>query len=75
MSSQAEKSPDFIYKYEHLYEDSIDFNKIIIPFSDFGKSKKVLYIHDGIETAIKFNGTHPIFQVVMLNEFTESTAE
>lgn len=75
MSSQTEKSPYFIYKYEPLYEDSIDFNKIIIPFSDFGKSTKVLYIHDGIEIAIKFNGTHPIFQAIMLNEFTESTAE
>ena len=75
MSSQTEKNPHFIHKFSPLYEDSINFNKIIIPFSDFGTSKKILYIHDGIETALKFNGTHPIFQALMLNEFTDSTGE
>lgn len=72
MSSQVKKPLQKIPIFEPLYEDSIDFNKIIIPFSEFGKSKKPSYIHDGIETAVKFNETHPIFQAIMLNEFPDN---
>jgi len=75
MSSQVERKNQIIIIYEPLYEDVINFNEIIIPFSDFGKSKKLSYIHDGTETAIKFNETHPIFQAAMLNEFTDCTDE
>ena len=75
MSSRAEKNPHFIHIFEPLYEDFIDFNKIIIPFSEFGVSKKLSNIHDEIELAIKFDETHSHFQTVMLNEFTDNPDE
>ncbi|KKK57258.1 hypothetical protein LCGC14_3056280 [marine sediment metagenome] len=75
MSSQVEKKNHIIHKYKPLLEDSIDFSKIIIPFSDFEKSKKTSFIHDGTEMAIKFNETHLVFQAVMLNEFIDINDE
>jgi len=68
MSSQAENKNIVLIKYEPFEEDFIDFNKIIIPFSDFGTSKKLSYIHADLET-MKFNERHPSFQTIFLNEF------
>jgi len=68
MSSQVENKNIVLIEYEPLEEDSIDFNKIIIPFSEFGTSKKPLYIHDGLET-MRFKERHPFFQATLLSEF------
>jgi len=68
MSSQVENKNIDLIKYEPLEEDSIDFNKILIPFSDFGTSKKPSYIHDELET-MKFKERHPFFQATLLSEF------
>ena len=68
MSSQVENKNIVLIKCEPLEEDSIDFNKIIIPFSDFGASKKPSYIHDELET-MKFKERHPFFQSTLLSEF------
>jgi hypothetical protein len=51
-------------------EDSINFNEIIIPFSNFGSSQNLTYIYNGNE-GIKFNERHPVYRRLLLNEFTE----
>ena len=47
-------------------EESLNFNKIIIPFSKFFKPTE--YIYYGHEK-IPFNKRHPIYQTILRNEF------
>ena len=45
MSSQTVEKKVFIFPYYDTYKgDSINFKKIIIPFSKFGKSKPYIYL-------------------------------
>ncbi|MFX0001307.1 MAG: hypothetical protein ACFE9Q_11315 [Candidatus Hodarchaeota archaeon] len=71
MSSQTVEKKEHIFPiYETYLEDSINFDDIIIPFSDIGRSKTPSYIYKGDED-ITFKKRHPIFQKLLLNEFTE----
>ena len=51
-------------------EESINFNKIIIPFSNFGNSQTPAFIYHGNEN-IKFNKRHPVYRNLLLNEFSK----
>lgn len=69
MSSQSIENKVVIFPYYDTYKgDSINFKKIIIPFSDFGRSKNPSYIYMGIEK-ISFKERHPVYQAIFLNEF------
>ncbi|MFX1419152.1 MAG: hypothetical protein ACFE9N_09560 [Promethearchaeota archaeon] len=71
MSSQTiEKKVHIFPIYYTYHEDSINFNEIIIPFSEFGKSKSPSYIYEGMEK-IAFKKSHPKFQKILLNEFSD----
>ncbi len=71
MSSQSQEKSEFIIlSFEDYKEDSINFNKIIIPFSKLGISKKPIYIYKGLEK-ILFKERHPIYQSIFLDEFIE----
>ncbi len=75
MSSQTVEKKEYIFPiYDTYKEDSINFNDIIIPFSNFGSSKNPLYIYNGDED-INFNERHPVYQKLLLNEFTEETCD
>jgi hypothetical protein len=71
MSSQSLEKKEIIFPSCNTFlEDSINFKKIIIPFSKFGNSKNSSYIYDGTEK-IKFREKLPLYQDILLNEFTE----
>jgi len=53
-------------------EESLNFNKIIIPFSKFYKPTE--YIYYGHEK-IPFKKRHPIYQAILRNEFIDSLRE
>ena len=69
MSSHTIKTKVFLFpSVDTDKEDSINFNEIIIPFSNFGNSQSLAYIYNGNEN-IKFNERHPIYRRLLLNEF------
>lgn len=71
MSSQTVEKKVLIfpsYNTDKEERDSINFNKIIIPFSNFGSSQSLAYIYNGNEN-IKFNERHPVYRRLLLNEF------
>lgn len=69
MSSQSVEIKLIIFpRYNAYKEDSINFNEIIIPFSNFGKSNIPEYIYKGDEI-IRFNERHPFYQKLLLDEF------
>jgi hypothetical protein len=71
MSSQVEEKIEFIVlSFEDYQENSINFNRIIIPFSKFGLSKAPEYIYEGNEN-ITFKKRHPEYKSIFLDEFTE----
>lgn len=71
MSSQSlEKSEIIILSFNDYKEDSINFKKIIIPFSKFGISKCPEYIYEGLEKII-FKERHPLYKSILLDEFAE----
>ncbi len=75
MSSQTVEKKEYIFPIYEIYkEDSINFNDIIIPFSNFGSSKNPSYIYNGDED-INFNERHPVYQKLLLNEFAEETCD
>ena len=71
MSSQTEEKTEFIVlSFEDYQENSINFTRIIIPFSKFGLSKDSEYIYEGNEN-ITFKKRHPAYKSIFLDEFTE----
>ena len=69
MSSQSLEKKDFIpLGFENFKEDSINFNKIVIPFSKFGTTEHITYIYEGFEK-ISFKKRHPIYKSIFLDEF------
>lgn len=69
MSSKSlEKKENIFPIYNTFLEDSINFKKIVIPFSEFENSKSTFYIYDGTEK-IKFKEKVPLYQDIFLNEF------
>ncbi|UCC20139.1 MAG: hypothetical protein JSV62_02325 [Promethearchaeota archaeon] len=71
MSSQTVGKKIHIFPvYYTFLEDSINFNQIVIPFTKFGKSKRLSYIYEGIEK-INFKKSHPSFQKIFLDEFSD----
>ena len=71
MSSQTVKKKEQIFPiYDSHIEDSINFDDIIIPFSDLGKSKSPAYIYKGDEE-INFEKRHPAYKKLLLDEFIE----
>ncbi|MFX0021523.1 MAG: hypothetical protein ACFE9S_04305 [Candidatus Hermodarchaeota archaeon] len=71
MSSQSvEKTEIIILSFDNYQEDSIDFKKILIPFSKFGISKTLEYIYEGFEKII-FKERHPCYKSILLDEFAE----
>lgn len=69
-SHSTEKKIHFVHIYEPYEEESVNFNTIIIPFSEFGNSEKPSYLYNGKEE-IPFNERHPKFKKILLNEFIE----
>ena len=75
MSSQTvEKKVHFVHFSQSNEEESVNFNNIIIPFSEFGSSKKLSYLYNGLEE-IPFKEKHPKFKKILLNEFIEQISE
>jgi hypothetical protein len=71
MSSQTVKKKAQIFLiYDTDLENSINFNKIIIPFSDLGKTKSPSFIYEGDE-GINFKERHPIYKKLLLDEFVD----
>ncbi|MCK4780235.1 MAG: hypothetical protein KAT57_08605 [Candidatus Lokiarchaeota archaeon] len=71
MSSQPVENKIFIVPYyESIKEESINFNCIVIPFSEFGASKKPSYIYSGHEK-VEFKKRHLAYKKIFLNEFVE----
>lgn len=69
MSSQTVEKKIIIFPSDDTNnEDSINFNEIIIPFSNFGSSPSPEYIYNGNEN-IKFNERHPAYRRLLLGEF------
>jgi len=69
MSSQTVEKKKLIFPIYDIYiEDSINFDDIIIPFSDFKISKNSSYIYNGDED-INFKERHPVYQKLFLDEF------
>jgi hypothetical protein len=69
MSSQSEQRTEFIdISYNCHKEGSINFNKIIIPFSNFGISKAPKYIYEGNEKIV-FEERLLIYKSILLDEF------
>lgn len=69
MSSQTVEKKEPIFPiYDRYIEDSINFDDIIIPFSDFVIPKNPSYIYNGDED-INFKERHPIYQKLFLDEF------
>jgi len=75
MSSQiVEKKSQIFQIFRTDIEDSINFDNIIIPFSDIGKSKSTSYIYNGDED-ITFKKRHPEYQKLLLSEFAEEICD
>lgn len=71
MSSQSlEKKEYILLSFDTYKEDSINFNKIIIPFSKFGISKNPVYVYVGLEK-IAFKERHPVYKSIFMDEFAE----
>lgn len=71
MSSRTLEKKEHIFTiYDTYIEDSINFDDIIIPFSDLGESKSLSYIYEGDED-ISFKKRHPIYRKLLLDEFIE----
>lgn len=71
MSSQSvNKKHHIITYYDTPKEESINFSNIIIPFSNFGKSKNPSCIYDGNEK-IPFRERHSIYQAILKHEFVD----
>ena len=71
MSSQSvEKEYQFVHIYEFYEDESTSLKNIIIPFSEFGTSKKPKYVYNGKEE-LPFKERHPLFKQILLNEFNE----
>lgn len=69
MSSHTIQKKVIIFPYYNIdKEDSINFNEILIPFSNFGKSTIPEYIYKGDEI-IRFNERHSIYKKLLLDEF------
>jgi len=69
MSSHTAKTKVHIFPSEDTdKEDSINFNEIVIPFSNFGSSQSLAYIYNGTEN-IRFNERHPVYRNLLLHEF------
>ena len=75
MSSQTVEKKEPIFPiYDTYREDFINFDDIIIPFSDFGISKNPSYIYNGNED-IHFKERHPVYQKLFLDEFLVEICE
>jgi len=75
MSSQTVEKKEPIFPIYDIYrEDFINFDDIIIPFSDFGISKNPSYIYNGNED-INFKERHPVYQKLFLDEFLVEICE
>jgi len=75
MSSQTvEKKGPIFPIYDTYIEDSINFDDIIIPFSDFVIPKNLSYIYNGDED-INFKERHPVYQKLFLDEFPVEFSE
>jgi len=71
MSSQTVEKKEPIFPiYDTYIEGSINFDDIIIPFSDFVILKNHSYIYNGDEDII-FKERHPEYQKLFLDEFCE----
>ena len=71
MSSQTVKKKAQIFLiYDTDLENSINYDKIIIPFSELGKSESSSYIYDGNEE-LTFKERHPAYQKLLLDEFID----
>jgi hypothetical protein len=69
MSSQSIEKNDLIFPNYNLYlDDYINFKMIVIPFSNFGQTRKTINIYEGTEK-IRFNERSPVYQEIFLNEF------
>ena len=73
-SHSAEKKFHFVHINESYEEEFVNFNNIIIPFSEFGNSKKISYLYNGLEE-MPFKVRHPKFKEILLNEFIEQISE
>lgn len=74
MSSKSidKKFQDITHKDFENLERSLNFNKIIIPFSKFYKPTQFIYY--GHEK-IPFKKRHPIYQAILRSEFVDSIQE
>ena len=71
MSSRTvEKKEQTFPIYDTYIENSINFDDIIIPFSDLGESKRPSYIYEGDEN-ISFKKRHPVYRKLLVDEFIE----
>ena len=71
MSSQTVENKIFIVPYyKSIEEESINFNNFVIPFSEFGDSKKPSYLYNGHEK-VSFKKRHLVYKKIFLNEFVE----
>ncbi len=73
-SKSVEKKYNYFLDYESFEDHSSDLKDIIIPFSEFGTSKKPKYLYNGLEE-IPFKKRHPDYQKILLNEFVEEISE
>jgi len=69
MSSQTVEKKVIIFPSDDTNnENSINFDEIIIPFSNFGNSPSPEFIYNGNEN-MKFKRRHPLYKAILLNEF------
>ena len=57
---------------EDFVKEPVNLKEFIIPFSEFGKS--VNYIYFGLEK-IPFKERHPVYQMILRNEFSKALKE
>ncbi len=57
---------------EDIITQPINLKRFIIPFSEFGKSEKYIYL--GFEK-IPFKDRHPVYQLILKNEFVKALKE
>ncbi len=73
MSSQIlEKENITIFIYKEPKEESINLDKIIIPFSHFFKNCKTEYIYSGNEK-IPFKKRDSLYQSILCQEFSQKS--
>ncbi|NVM34411.1 MAG: hypothetical protein HWN81_02370 [Candidatus Lokiarchaeota archaeon] len=70
----VKKKFQFAFDNDSFEEESINLNNITIPFSEFGNSKKLSYLYNGLEE-ITFKERHLVYQKILLNEFVEEISE